>query len=78
MWKSQAVKWAKEWVREFTWEKIDITSKFLFIVDQFFEIWTSRIIRWWKKESLFMHIENTNEAKQKLIKDLQKDLEKQE
>ena len=72
MWKSKEVKWAKEWVRAFTWDKKDITSKFLFIVDQYFEIWTSRVITWWEKESLFIHIENTKEAKENLIKILQK------
>lgn len=74
MWKSKATKWNKEWVKQFTWEKIDITSKFLFIVGQFFELWTSRVITWWEKESLFIHIENSKEAKQKLIEDLQKNL----
>lgn len=74
MWKAKTVKWFKEWVKQFIWDKIDITSKFLHIVDQYFEIGTSRVITWWKEDSLFIHIANTKKAKEWLIKTLQKDL----
>lgn len=74
MWKSKEIKWAKEWVRQWVWEKTNITSKFLFLVSQYFEVWTSRVITWWESESFFIHIENTKEAKEKLIKLLKKQI----
>jgi len=74
IWKAKTVKWFKEWVKQFIWDKIDITSKFLHIVDQYFEIGSRIVITWWKQESLFIHIENTKEAKELLIKSLEKEL----
>ena len=74
MWKSKEVKLAKEWVKVFTWDKKDITNKFLFIVEQYFETWTSRIINQWDKSIMYIAIENTKEAKEWLILSLQKEI----
>lgn len=73
MWKAKQAKGMKEWVKQFIWDKIDITSKFLFIVEQYFKIWTYTVITWWE-ESLFVHIKNTKEAKENLIKNLQEEI----
>lgn len=63
------------WHREFTWNKKDVTNSFLFIVEQYFKIWTSRVINQWKKSTMYISIENTKEAKEKLIKSLQEEIE---
>jgi hypothetical protein len=74
MWKSKTAKWMKKWVKQFVWDKIDITNKFLFIVEQYFKVWTSRVIEQWEKSTMYISIENTKEAKEKLIESLKKDL----
>ena len=71
LWKNKKV---NDRVRQFTWDKKDVTNEFLHIVDQYFEKWTSRIVTKWEEESLFIHIKNTKESKEKLIKSLQKEL----
>ena len=74
IWKSKEVKWVKEWVKVFTGDKKDITNKFLFIVEQYFETWTSRVINQWDKSTMYIAIENTKEAKERLIKSLEQDI----
>jgi len=74
IWKAKPVKWMKKWVKKFIWDKINITGKFLHIVEQYFEIWTSMVITWWKQDSLFIHIANTKKAKEWLIKTLQDEI----
>ena len=69
IWKQKQV---KEWIWVFTWDKEIYTNSFLHIAEQYFELWTSRVIVKWKKETMYIHIENTKEAKEKLIKSLQK------
>ncbi len=68
IWKSKTPKGMKEWVKQFIWEKIDITNKFLYIVEQFLEVWTNRVVRQWDKSTMYISIENTKEWKEKLIK----------
>jgi hypothetical protein len=65
MWKAKIAKWMKEWVKQFTWEKVDITNKFLHIVEQYFEVWTSRVIKQWEKETLYISVENTEANRKK-------------
>ena len=72
MWKNKATK--QEWVRVFTGEKKDITQEFLHCVSQYFETWTSRVITQWSKSTMYIAIDNTKEAKEKLIKSLQKEV----
>ena len=62
------------WHRKFTWDKKDVTNEFLSIVEHYFEKWTSRVISKWEEESLYIHIENTKEAKERLIKSLQEEI----
>ena len=74
IWKTKEAKWKKKGLREWVWNKEDITDKFLFVCEQFFWIWNSRIISQWQKETLYISIENTDKDKKKLIKTLQKHL----
>ena len=71
LWKNKDL-W--NWHSKFTWDKVDYTNEFLAIAEQYFEKWTSRIIAKWEKEGLFIHIDNTREARDKLIKSLQKEI----
>ena len=71
LWKQKSL-W--KWVWVFTWEKEDITNQFLWICEQYFEVWTSRIISQWEKRTLYISIEDTIEAKKRLIKSLELEL----
>ena len=71
IWKSKE---EKPWLMKWVWEKIDITNKFLSIVEQYFPIESSRVIKQGEAESLFIHIENTEEWKEKVIAFLKKSL----
>lgn len=70
IWKSKKEENHMVWV----WDKKDYTNEFLHTVEQYFELWTSRVIKKWSEESLFLHIKNTKKAKEGLIKLLQKEI----
>lgn len=56
-------------------DKQDITSDFLFVVEQFFEIGSLRTINNSAVgQSLFIHIENNRESIKKLLQHLEKEL----
>ena len=63
-----------DWHGVFVWEKEDITNQFLWICSQYFEEWTSRVISTGTHRTLYIAIEDSKEAKKRLIASLEKEL----
>ena len=65
MWKSKSVKWGKPGLSQWIWEKIDISNMFMSVLEQFLEVWTTRVIKQWEKETLYIVVKNTQENRKK-------------